>query len=87
MPRNVRNFWIEADIDGRKSPFAAGPVSKDGGFSLRISMRDKGRIVEPLNLYGIATEDGGLELRIVTGDGMNFERFSADRVLSFAATR
>lgn len=39
MPRNVRNFWIEGRIDGRDSTFAAGPATKDGGFSLTIKQR------------------------------------------------
>lgn len=87
MPRNVRNFWIEAEIDGRKSRIVAGPVRKDGGFSLRISMRDRGRIVEPLNIYGITLEDGNLELRVATGKDANFERFSEGRLLSFTTAR
>ena len=44
MPRNVRNFWIELDVDGRKSRIETGPVRKDGGFSLTIRNREQGRI-------------------------------------------
>jgi hypothetical protein len=44
MPRNVRNFWIELDVDGRKERVETGPVKADGGFSLTIRMRDKGSI-------------------------------------------
>jgi hypothetical protein len=40
MPQNVRNFWIELEVDGRKSKIATGPVSKDGTFSLDVSMRN-----------------------------------------------
>jgi hypothetical protein len=57
MPRCVRNFWIEAQIDGRKSPFASGPKRKDGGFSLKIYMRNKGAIETVLRVAGY--EDAG----------------------------
>lgn len=65
MPRNVRNFWITADIDGRRSPFASGPVRKDGGFDLTIKIRDGGNVVRALDIIGRADEDGDLRL-IVT---------------------
>lgn len=57
MPRNVRNWWIEVTIDGRTSRIAAGPQSKDGGFSMRILQRSKGDIVESLSVWGIAQRD------------------------------
>lgn len=41
MPRNVRNFWIELDVDGKKTPIATGPVKKDGVFYLTVSMRNE----------------------------------------------
>ena len=44
MPRNVRNFWIEAEVDGRKTPIAFGPQGKDGGFSLTVYMRNEGKV-------------------------------------------
>jgi hypothetical protein len=46
MPRNVRNFWIEVNTnDGtRKKPLRTGPVSKDGGFDIKILMRDDGEV-------------------------------------------
>ena len=28
----MRNFWIDVDIDGRKTRLSGGPKSKDGGF-------------------------------------------------------
>ena len=38
----MRNFWLELNIDGKKTPFEGGPKAKDGGFSLRILVRNKG---------------------------------------------
>jgi len=40
----VRNFWIDANIDGRKTGVGTGPRTENGGFNLRISMREKGSI-------------------------------------------
>lgn len=48
MARNVRNFWIELEIDGRVTKVATGPRRKDGGFLLKVHMRDKGEICRDL---------------------------------------
>ena len=44
MPRCVRNFWIELDVDGRKHQIATGPKGSGGGFRLVIRHRAKGEI-------------------------------------------
>lgn len=44
MPRNVRNFWIDAQIDGRESRITGGPSAKDGGMSVEIFFRENGKI-------------------------------------------
>jgi hypothetical protein len=44
MPRNVRNFWIELEVDGKRTRVATGPVRKDGGFTMRVLMREDGDI-------------------------------------------
>lgn len=74
MPRNVRNFWIELDVDGRKTKISTGPVRKDGGFRLKIFQRNLGRVMEVVNISGVAdgealvidgTENGS-QIRIET---------------------
>lgn len=65
MPRNVRNFWIELQVEGRKTTVATGPVDKTGGISMRIYQRNKGGIIEALNIDGYAYEDGTLELKVI----------------------
>ena len=62
MPRNVRNFWIELDVDGRKKRVATGPRSKDGGFRLIVYQREKGGIVKALNVFGSVNVLGKLEI-------------------------
>ena len=63
MPRNVRNWWIEGNIDGRKSALSGGPVSKDGGIDITIYQRDKGQVLDVLIIKGIA-HDGVLKLEV-----------------------
>lgn len=53
-PRNVRNFWLELTVDGRKSRIACGPVRKDGGFDLVIKQRHKGKVMEVGDIIGRA---------------------------------
>jgi len=48
----VRNFWIEADIDGRTTTLTGGPRSKDGGFSLDIFIRDEGASTKAITIMG-----------------------------------
>lgn len=38
----LRNFWIDASIDGRRSEISGGPRAKDGGLGVTIYQRDKG---------------------------------------------
>lgn len=63
MPRNVRNFWLEASIDGRSSKVACGSPNKEGGFELVVQVREEGSISNrKLCVRGIANADGTLEL-------------------------
>lgn len=63
MPRNVRNFWLELNVDGCKSRVETGPRSKDGGFSLRILQRSHGGIITAMNISGWANDDGVITLK------------------------
>ena len=40
----VRNFWVDADIDGRATMLSGGPRAKDGGMTIKIRQRDNGGI-------------------------------------------
>lgn len=64
MPRNVRNFWLTMDVDGRNSPLASGPVGPAGGFSAEVSVRRDGQVMPGVRLLGIAHPDGSLEIRV-----------------------
>lgn len=58
--RNLKNFWIELLIDGRKTKISTGPRSKSGGFSMTIFMRDRGKSVKGLVITGRASTGGSL---------------------------
>lgn len=64
MPRNVRNWWIEAEIDGRTARIGAGPQSQNGGIFLRVLQRQQGGIIEALRAVGEVQADGRLCLWI-----------------------
>lgn len=70
MPRNVRNFWIELQVDGRYTPIATGPVSKDGGFRVKVRIRENGTISDNyVELIGVASPNGNLN--ILGGGNLN----------------
>jgi hypothetical protein len=62
MPRSVRNFWLELDVDGSTRKIETGPRSSHGGFRLVVKMRDKGGIETPALISGRCTADGRLVL-------------------------
>ena len=65
-PRNVRNFWIEASIDGRVSTFAGGPKASNGGFYLTVKQRSNGDIAKALAVQGFVGVEGDLHLVVRT---------------------
>jgi hypothetical protein len=65
MPKNVRNFWVNVEVDGRSSALASGPVAKDGGFTCGISVRHKGEVCNnAVMITGRVNPDGTLEIKI-----------------------
>jgi len=68
----LRNFWIEAQVDGRETPITGGPRSKDGGFEMAIFIRSNGESEEGLRIRGVVEEDGTLVLLGWTVDGQDF---------------
>jgi hypothetical protein len=62
MPRNVRNFWLVLEVDGKRARVETGPISKSGGFKLVVLQRDKGSVVRTMEVEGTAKENGQLVL-------------------------
>jgi len=74
MPRNTRNVWLEANIDGRASTLEGGPVSRDGGLSATIRQRENGGISD----YSIRVSTyAGLAAEIETQTYVSGQRSSA----------
>lgn len=44
----VRNFYVEANIDGRATILGGGPASKTGEMTVRLYQRREGEITEAL---------------------------------------
>lgn len=38
----LRNFWVEANIDGRETALEGGPRRKDGGMTVTVLQRKDG---------------------------------------------
>ncbi len=55
--RNVRNFWIDCDIDARETMLSGGPVGKEGGMGVELKMRENGEAVTILKINCFALKD------------------------------
>lgn len=69
MPRNVRNFWLDADIDGKATRLSGGPVNKEGGMTATLKIRDDGTVHKALTINAFAYPDGRLLVNVFDGDG------------------
>jgi len=78
MPRFVRPFWIEADVDGYKNDFKFGPNRTLGQFDMAISQR-KGGDMSPdkLTITGMVTSDNKVVLVIKDGGRVVYKKETA----------
>ena len=76
MPRNVRNFWIEISVDGKKTKVGTGPRNKEGGFRCKVLQRANGAVHHTdLTVEGLVRE-GLLELKVWAGGEVIFKRIT-----------
>lgn len=73
MPRNVRNFWLDACIDGETTPLSSGPRSTDGGMSVYLRIRDNGQVAGAISVQCFAIDDR-LELVVKDENGKEIYR-------------
>ena len=66
----VRNFYIEADIDGYKTLLKGGPRGKSDGMTVTLYQRNKGEIVTALKIE-CYEKDGKLYSEIKNVDENN----------------
>jgi hypothetical protein len=79
---SMRNFWIEGQIDGRKTEITGGPSGADGGFALTVYQRDAGESKVGARLTGRVV-DGELILDVDPGA---FVRVRVENSGSFRVT-
>lgn len=78
MPRNVRNFWIDVDIDGRETKLSGGPVAADGGMDVTLSVREGGAVSRALSLRCYEAH-GTLTVLVIAPDGGTVAAIETDR--------
>ena len=65
----VRNFWFDADIDGRESKVSGGPRAKDGGMVIDLFQRKEGEITKSFKIRCYEEREGMLVISIFNGEG------------------
>ena len=75
--RNVRNFWIEADIDGRATLLEGGLRSKNGGMRVKLYQRDNGNVTTAVKIT--CWEEKGQLHTVVDVDGKNVGVYITER--------
>ena len=79
MPRNVRNFWMTASIDGKERDLESGPSSADGGMTIDLLIRDKGQVAKSISVECKAHMSGLLEIVVKDKDGHVVYRQETER--------
>ena len=64
----VRNFYVEADIDGRQTILGGGPKSHTGGMTVSLHQRCEGEIQPDVIKIVCRERDGKLFSDIYVGD-------------------
>ena len=61
----VRNFWIDAYIDGRQTVLSGGPKNKEGGMEVCIYQREEGGIISAVHIKCVE-QNGRLATEVYT---------------------
>jgi hypothetical protein len=75
-PRVVRNFYVRAEVDGRRSLVSGGPRARDGGLALTLYQRRNGEAATAIEIYCFALPDGRLVVEVKPILPHSFERKS-----------
>lgn len=62
-------FYVEANIEGRKSSVCGGPRAKDGQMTVYLLMRDKGKKKTAYRISCFPTGDDMLCMQVLDSDG------------------
>lgn len=77
MTRSVRNFWLDASVDGRSSDIGTGPRAKTDGMSMMVKIRDQGDILDAFSIRCYVDGDKLIAkcYNKVTGESMKVETY------------
>lgn len=74
----VRNFYVEADIDGRQTMLGGGPRNKQDGMTVCIYQRVDGGISDPVKIV-CRERNGVLTTEIFTPEGLRIYKCETNR--------
>lgn len=74
----MRNFYLTADIDGRKTLLTGGPRAKGGEMSVEIRQRDNGMSVVAFTIR-CRERNGSLESEVFDREGHRVATFATAR--------
>lgn len=75
----VRNFYIDAEIDGRRTDLGGGPASKEGGMTVHITQRNDGSIETAYKISCWVDRDGMLVTRVCDKTGKTISENKTER--------
>ena len=65
----IRNFWVEADVDGYKTTLKVDPRSKSDGMEVTLYQRDNGRITTAVKIDCFVDFEGKLVTEVRNNNG------------------
>ena len=74
----VRNFYVEADIDGRQTMLGGGPRNSEGGMTVCLYQRVDGGISDPVKIV-CRERNGVLTTEIFNPEGLRIYKCESKR--------
>ena len=74
----VRNFYVEADIDGRQTMLGGGPRNREGGMTVCLYQRVDGGISDPVKIV-CRERNGVLTTEIFNPEGLRIYKCESKR--------
>ena len=76
----VRNFYVQVEIDGRKTRLEGGPQAKTGGMQITLLQRDRGAKKKQLRINCFEV-DGNLKTEVFVVDEEDERRWDPSPTL------
>lgn len=75
----VRNFYVEADIDGRQTTLGGGPRDKEGEMTVHIHQREEGVAISDVVKIVCREYEGNLTTEVYNNEGVLVYSFKSKR--------